>query len=176
MGGRDKAPALAVKPARRVEKPVRLTPLCPSGRSSPVNVPNRFNRSLAVGLISLLFWGGIQSLSAEEPAVIAPGQDGVQRATLTLDSYSYAPNHLVVHAGKPVELTLTSVTSITPHNFVLKEPGAGLQVEQEVGAGKTVVIRFTPTQAGLFVFYCDKKLLFFASHREKGMEGKLEVR
>jgi plastocyanin domain-containing protein len=141
-----------------------------------VGVPNQLNRSLAVGLTGLLFWWGIRSLSAEESAVIAPGQDGVQRATLTLDSYSYAPNHLVVQAGKPVDLTLISVTSITPHNFVLKEPGAGLEMDQEVGAGKTVVVRFTPTQTGMFTFYCDKKLLFFASHREKGMEGKLEVR
>jgi plastocyanin len=133
-------------------------------------------RFLAVGLSALLCWGSSQSLLAEEPAVLAPDQDGVQRATLILDSYSYAPSHLVVQAGHPVELTLTSVTTLTPHNFVLKEPGAGLQIEQEVGAGKTAVVRFTPSQPGLFTFYCDKKLLFFASHREKGMEGRLEVR
>jgi heme/copper-type cytochrome/quinol oxidase subunit 2 len=93
-----------------------------------------------------------------------------------LDSYSYSPNHLIVHAGKPVELTLTSETTITPHNFVLKEPAAGLTVEQDVGAGKSMTVRFTPAQPGTFVFYCDKKLLFFKSHREKGMEGRLEVR
>lgn len=108
--------------------------------------------------------------------VLEPGQDGVQRATLTLDSYSYAPNHLVVHAGKPVELTLKSVTTITPHNFVLKEPGAGLQIDTEVDHGDSAVVTFTPTQSGTYAFYCDKKLLFFASHREKGMEGRLEVR
>ena len=93
-----------------------------------------------------------------------------------MDSYSYRPNHLVVRAGQPVELTLTSVTILTPHNFVLKEPAAGLSVEQDVGAGKTATVRFTPTVPGVFTFYCDKKLLFFASHREKGMEGRLEVR
>jgi len=73
-------------------------------------------------------------------------------------------------------LILTSVTTLTPHNFVLKEPAAGLTVEQDVRAGKTATARFTPTQPGVFTFYCDKKLLFFASHREKGMEGRLEVR
>ncbi len=102
--------------------------------------------------------------------------DGVQRATVILDSYSYAPNHLIVEAGKPVELTLTSVTTITPHNFVMNDPVGGLSVEQDVGAGKTAVVRFTPTRQGIFSIYCDKKLLFFPSHREKGMEGKLEVR
>jgi hypothetical protein len=45
-----------------------------------------------------------------------------------------------------------------------------------VPAGKTEIIRFTPTQRGLFTFYCDKKLLFFKSHRDKGMEGLLDVR
>jgi len=114
---------------------------------------------------------------AEGEAVeLAFGPDGVQHGTITLDSYSYTPSHLVVQAGKPVELTLTSVTDIVPHNFLLKEPTAGLDVEQDVKAGKTVTVRFTPTQPGAFTFYCDKQLLFFKSHREKGMEGRLEVR
>jgi hypothetical protein len=28
---------------------------------------------------------------------------------------------------------------------------------------------------GRYPFYCDKKLFFMAGHREKGMEGVLEV-
>ena len=104
------------------------------------------------------------------------GEDGIQRATITLDSYSYAPRHLIVQAGKPVELTLTSVTILTPHNFVLKDPAAGLDINQDVSAGKTSRVQFTPVQPGRFTIYCDKKLLFFQSHREKGMEGLLEVR
>ncbi len=120
-------------------------------------------------------------LAGDQPATSAPvvleaGADGVQRAAMTLDSYTYAPNHLIVQVGKPVELTLTSVTALTPHNFVMKEPAAGLMVDQNVSAGKSLTIRFTPEQIGVFTFYCDKKLLFFASHREKGMEGRLEVR
>ncbi|MGQ0695437.1 MAG: cupredoxin domain-containing protein [Nitrospiraceae bacterium] len=110
------------------------------------------------------------------PTVVPVSPDGVQRATVILDSYSYSPNHLVVEAGKPVELTLTSVTMITPHNFIIKDPGGSLAVEQDVGAGKTVTIKFTPTQPGIFPIYCDKRLWPMPSHREKGMEGKLEVR
>lgn len=108
------------------------------------------------------------------PFIAVTGADGVQRATITLDSYSYDPSHLVVQSGHPVELTLVSVTILTPHNFVLKE--GGLSIEQDVSAGKTVKVRFTPPQPGVFPFYCDKQLLFFKSHREKGMEGRLEVR
>ncbi|MDP9132137.1 MAG: hypothetical protein M3M98_03250, partial [Nitrospirota bacterium] len=52
--------------------------------------------------------------------------DGIQRATIILDSYSYTPNHLIIQSGKPVELLLTSITTITPHNFLLKNEAAGL--------------------------------------------------
>ena len=57
------------------------------------------------------------------PVVIPVAADGVQRATITLDSYSYTPNHLIVEAGKPVELTLTSVTTIDPAQFYHQRPG-----------------------------------------------------
>jgi plastocyanin len=37
------------------------------------------------------------------------------------------------------------------------------------------VIKFTPKKAGSYPFYCSKKLLFFESHKDKGMKGTLEV-
>ena len=116
-------------------------------------------------------------LSQSGPPLLVPvAADGVQRATVTLDSYSYTPSHLVVEAGKPVELTLTSVTTLIPHNFIIKDPAGRLSVEQDVSAGKTVTITFTPTQPGTFPIYCDKRLWPLPSHRDKGMEGTLEVR
>ncbi len=115
--------------------------------------------------------------SQASPSLVIPvAADGVQRAAVTLDSYSYSPNHLIVEAGKPVELTLISVTTITPHNFIIKDPAGSLVVEQEVSAGKTVTITFTPIQPGTFPLYCDKRLWPMPSHRDKGMEGTLEVR
>lgn len=112
----------------------------------------------------------------DQPFVVPLAADGVQRATVVVDSYSYTPGHLVVRAGKPVELTLTSVATIIPHNFVIKDPAGGLSVEQDVGPGKTVIVTFTPTQSGMFPIYCDKRLWPLPSHRDKGMEGKLEVK
>ena len=113
---------------------------------------------------------------AAAPVTASVDADGVQRATVTLDSYSFTPSHLIVTAGQPVELTLVSVTSMVPHNLVLNDPASGLSLKQDVGAGKTVKLTFTPTHSGTFAFFCDKKLPFMASHREKGMDGKLEVR
>ena len=129
----------------------------------------------AIGLLITLQIAVVQAADVAQPVppfAVPLAADGVQRATITLDSYSYTPNHVIVEAGKPVELTLTSVTTITPHNFIIKE----LSVEQDVSAGKTVTIKFTPTQAGTFPIYCDKRLWPLPSHRDKGMEGKLEVK
>ena len=110
------------------------------------------------------------------PIVVPISPDGVQRAKIVLDSYSYSPNHLVVESGKEIELTLTSITMITPHNFIIKDSAGSLSVEQDVGAGKTVMVKFVPTRPGLFPFFCDKRLWPMSSHRDKGMEGLLEVR
>lgn len=142
---------------------------------------NQAPLTLALALSGAL--AAASPLPAEEgiPVPTAPvtaemGADGVQRATIILDSYSYAPNHLIVQAGKPVELTLTRATLFTPHNFLLKEPDAGINIEEDVGHSEPTTVRFTPTKPGIYTFYCDRKLLFFPSHREEGMEGKLEVR
>ena len=132
--------------------------------------------------VGLLTSVGVTVVDAGEPSqsgsplMVPVAADGVQRATITLDSYSYSPNHLIVEAGKPVELMLTSVTTIVPHNFIIKDPAGNLSVEQDLSAGKTVTITFTPTQPGIFPIYCDKRLWPFPSHRDKGMEGTLEVR
>ncbi|MBH0181377.1 MAG: quinol oxidase [Nitrospira sp.] len=105
------------------------------------------------------------------PWRVPVGSNGVQRVSVILDSYTFRPSHVIVEAGKPVEVTLTSGTMLTPHNFIID----ALSVKEEVGAGKTVVLTFTPTQPGTFPFYCDKRLWPLPSHREKGMEGILNV-
>jgi plastocyanin len=110
------------------------------------------------------------------PFAVPMAPDGVQRATVTVDSYSYQPSHLIVEAGKPVELTLVSITTLIPHNFIIKDPAGSLSIEQDVSAGKTVIATFTPTQRGAFPIYCDKRLWPLPSHRDKGMEGLLEVK
>src|SRR5215510_11296701 len=92
--------------------------------------------------VGLLTSVGVTIVDAAEPSQSGPplmvpvAADGVQRATVTLDSYSNTPNHLTVEAGKPVELTLTSVTTLIPHNFIIKDPAGRLSVEQDVGASK----------------------------------------
>ncbi len=107
---------------------------------------------------------------------IPPDSDGVQRAVVEVDSYAFIPNHLTVNAGKPVKLTFKSVTWVVPHNVIIDDPRSGLHIREEIPAGETRTIKFTPTVPCSFAIYCDKKLPFMKSHREKGQEGVLEVR
>lgn len=141
----------------------------------------RFESAGAGGWIfpALVFWiflFGVPSPGrAGEPFEPDLSPDGVYRTEIVVDSYSFKPDHLRVEAGRPVELTLRSVTFIVPHNVVIQVPEAGLDVRQDVPAGGTVQVRFAPTVPGRYEIFCDKKLLFFASHKEKGMTGTLEV-
>ncbi|MBI1822595.1 MAG: cupredoxin domain-containing protein [Nitrospirae bacterium] len=132
--------------------------------------------------ISILFIGFflltsfISQISfAEEPLVLQTSPEGIQRAEIIADSYSYTPDHLILKLNVPVELTIQSKTWIVPHTFVLKDTDAGLEIKQDIPAGKRAVVRFTPTRPGRFKFYCDKKLLFFKNHEDRGMKGILEV-
>jgi plastocyanin domain-containing protein len=133
------------------------------------------NRILYCGLLLLL---SVTLATAAEPVQKAEailGDDGVQRLTIESGSYFYRPNYIIVQANVPVELTVSKDKRMVPHDFVIEAPEAGIDVRAELSTGGTV-IRFTPTAAGTYPILCTKKLLFFESHAEKGMEGVLEVR
>ncbi len=121
-------------------------------------------------LVSLSFAGSPLTVS------IPVDPDGVQRAVVEADSYAFTPHHLVVTAGQRVELTFQSMTWVVPHNVIIDDPQSGLNIREEIPAGESRTITFTPTVPGSFAIYCDKKLPFMKSHREKGQEGVLEVR
>jgi len=125
-------------------------------------------------LATLLCLAATAPARADEPITLAVDADRVQRVAIVLDSYSFTPSHLVVAVGKPVELTLTK-EGFAPHNFVIDDPASGLAIKQDVG-GDPVKVSFTPTRTGSFAIYCSKKAPFGKSHRQKGMEGVLEVR
>ncbi|GAB4514737.1 MAG: hypothetical protein Tsb0026_20210 [Sulfuricaulis sp.] len=99
-----------------------------------------------------------------------------QQVTAHLGDYRFQPEIIEVIAGRPVELTLVNDDKITPHNFTLKEPAAGLDLSADVSGGQSSTLRFTPQTAGTYPLYCNKKLPFMKSHRERGMEAKLVVK
>ncbi len=115
--------------------------------------------------------------AAPEPATVVPmGKDGVQRVDMVGGSYFFKPDHIVVKVNVPVELKVTKESgfSLVPHDIVAKSPEAGI-VFQESLSSTPKTIKFTPTKVGKYPLYCSKKAPFSKSHREKGMEGVIEV-
>jgi plastocyanin domain-containing protein len=107
-------------------------------------------------------------------AVATVDQDGVQRVEVLGGGYFYKPNYIIVKVNVPVELTIKKEAGFTPHDFVIKAPEAGIVVSETLDA-KPKVVKFTPTKVGKYPFYCSKKVPFMASHKDKGMDGMLEV-
>jgi plastocyanin domain-containing protein len=114
------------------------------------------------------------ALAQEPPQVVKPDADGVQRVRLVAGSYFFKPNHIIVKANVPVELTASRESGITPHDLVIRAEEAGINVKVDLGSDAKK-IAFTATRPGKYPIYCSKKLPFMAGHREKGMEGILEV-
>jgi plastocyanin len=108
---------------------------------------------------------GIASAHAGEPRSI----------DVVLGSYFIKPDKISVKVGQPVTLNLVNEASMVPHDLVIKAPDAGIDIAMDVAAGKKASVTFTPTRVGSYEMFCDKKLLFFKSHKDKGMHGILEV-
>ncbi|HSF21739.1 MAG TPA: quinol oxidase [Burkholderiales bacterium] len=129
-----------------------------------------------LGCLCLLLAGPAVSCAQEQKEVYVAkvDPDGVQRVRIEAGSYFFKPGHIVVKVNVPVELLASRESGVTPHNLVIKAPEAGIALDEEL-ATEPKRIAFTPTAVGKYPFHCGKKLLFFASHRERGMEGVLEV-
>ena len=110
----------------------------------------------------------------EQRVVASVGADGVQRVEMVGGDYYYNPNYLVVKVNKPVEIKIRKTTSYVPHNLIAKAPEAGIDFKIDLKSDIQTV-NFTPTKIGKYPIYCDEKMFWFKSHRERGMEGMIEV-
>ncbi len=120
----------------------------------------------------LLF--GLMVAATAGGALAQDPKDGIQRVTIVGGSYFFKPNVIVVKVNVPVELLASRESGMTPHNLIIQAPDAGVAVELDLAAEPKKVV-FTPTKTGKYPIYCGKKLPFIAGHRERGMEGILEV-
>lgn len=118
---------------------------------------------------------GLTCAADEQPAHRASvDADGVQRVRIEGGSYFFRPERVTVKANVPVELTVSVERGLVPHSFVIDAPAAGIAIDESLSSTPKV-IRFTPSAAGSYPYYCRNRLLFLESHREKGMEGVLVV-
>jgi plastocyanin len=110
----------------------------------------------------------------EKRFVATIDKDGYQRVEMTAGEYYFDPAVVVVKVNVPVEFTIRKTGGITPHNLVMKAPEADLDFSIDISS-EPKKVSFMATKIGSYPFECSKKLLFFKSHKERGMHGVLEV-
>lgn len=125
-----------------------------------------------IAAVLIAFFSISISESAETTATI--DNDGVQKIDIIGGSYFFKPNYIVVKVGIPVTLKVSKEWGLAPHDIVAKFPEAGIEFQENLSSTPKT-IKFTPTRVGKYPFYCSKKAPFSKSHREKGMEGVIEV-
>jgi hypothetical protein len=80
-----------------------------------------------------------------------------------------------VKANIPVEVRAIKAKGIAPHTLIVKAPEAGMDFKLKLGDDRYETVKFTPVKTGKYEMFCEEKLLFFKSHRDKGMHGIIEV-
>ncbi len=80
---------------------------------------------------------------------------------IDMESYVFSPSEIIVDAGKPITLVLNNQSFLVPHNFLLDDPNGVRVLEAEISSGESQTHTLTLTEPGIYLFYCDKQLLFF---------------
>ncbi len=101
-------------------------------------------------------------------------KDNIQRIEIVGGSYFFNPDYIIVKVNVPVELIIKKEPGIAPHDIIIDAHEAGIDFQEEMGS-ESKIVKFIPVKTGKYPIYCSKKFLFFKSHRERGMEGILEV-
>jgi plastocyanin len=143
---------------------------------NPLHSPRR-RAAFAGSLIALALVAGCGTSGTKigvREATAHVNGEGVQVVDVNVHSFYFDPNRITVEAGTPVELVLHFKPIIAPHNLTCAAPEAGIQIDKSIGIisfDHTKHVRFTPTKAGEYDFYCGVD-----SHMKKGMVGTFVVR
>jgi plastocyanin len=114
------------------------------------------------------------AMGKEKRVIATVGADGVQRVEITGGEYYFDPNYIIVKVNVPVEFVVKKEPGYVPHDMVVKAPEAGINFVVDLKK-EAQTVKFTPTKIGKYEMLCDKKLLFFKSHKDRGMDGMIEV-
>jgi heme/copper-type cytochrome/quinol oxidase subunit 2 len=114
------------------------------------------------------------TMGVENRFVSTIGSDGVQHIEIIGGEYYFDPNYIVVKINTPVELKVKKATGYVAHDIEVKAPEAGIDFEVDLGKDWKSVT-FTPSKVGKYEMICDKRFLWFKSHKDRGMDGYIEV-
>ena len=133
-----------------------------------------YTRFVVVLVWLMIFWSLVSVAMAQESLSQIEGANS-QEMVIDMESYAFTPAELTIERGKPIALILRNQSFLVPHNFLLENPHGVRILEADISSGENQTHVLTLTEPGIYPFYCDKQLLFFPTHREEGMEGRLIV-
>lgn len=134
-----------------------------------MSILGMIGRVLAVAALLQLSMAHAQEI----PTAASTGADGVQRVTIVGGSYFFHPERITARANQPLEITLSIESGVIPHRFVLDGPDGKHMADVPLGTNAQVI--HLTLKTGNYIFYCPNRLLWFKSHRERGMAGVLQV-
>ncbi len=134
-------------------------------------------RTFGVAAAVLVMVLGTAALGQQAPSggtVAVMGSDGIQRAEISGGDYYFAPGIITVKVNVPVELTVKKMPGHKPHKITMRSPEAGMAFTVALRA-EPGTIKFTPTKAGDYPFWCPERAPLGKSHKARGMTGTIRV-
>jgi plastocyanin len=125
-------------------------------------------------VLPLSLWGGAMPALSQE-LLLQNEVLNSREIVIDMESYVFTPSEVTIDVGKPITLILNNQSFLVPHNFFIENPHGVRVLEADISSGESQTHTLTLTEPGIYPFYCDKQLLFFPTHREEGMEGRLIV-
>jgi len=133
-----------------------------------------YTRFVFMLVLPLIIWGGLGTVLSQE--LLSQSEVSKSREiVIDMESYVFTPSEVTIDVGKPITLILNNQSFLVPHNFLIENPHGVRVLEADISSGESQTHTLTLAEPGIYPFYCDKQLLFFPTHREEGMEGRLIV-
>ncbi|MGO9379586.1 MAG: cupredoxin domain-containing protein [Dissulfurispiraceae bacterium] len=127
---------------------------------------NEFRRRLKI-YIGMLFM--LSACAGLQQQVTVDSIEGDKTITMEVGSFKFTPNNIKAYQGDKVAINIVNVSD-AGHNFTLEDPQGQIIRSVDLPSKQTVKVRVTLTEAGEYVFYCDKPF-----HSSFGMKGQIEA-
>jgi plastocyanin len=126
----------------------------------------RMSEMFAIWAAMLLLLAGCTTL---QPQVALSGKETEKVVELKAESFKFLPNNIKAFEGDTILFHIEN-SSDSSHNFTITNPKQQTINSVALPAKKTVDIKVSFTEPGVYEFYCDRPL-----HSSFGMKGRVEV-
>ena len=126
----------------------------------------RKSEVFAIWAVTVLLLAVCTSL---QPQVALSEDESEKVVELKADSFKFEPNNVKISEGETVLFRVENISNST-HNFTIKDPQKEILKSEALPAKKTVDIKVSFAEPGVYEFYCSKPF-----HSSFGMKGQVEV-